>query len=637
MSEEPFGLPDWIFVLAVILLSIGFLIAIILSWIYDINPERGVVKTEPAHKVKDEDIPKSSNSWKIASYISFVVIIGLIVLNVVPRSGKKEILEKSIAVMLFDNDSPSSENAPYMSGYRTAIHNNLCQIKELRILSLSSTERYKDQTKTIPEIAKELGVGYLLTAHGLILNKRIRLTVQLVDANNNIVWSNPYEREIELVEDHIDLQSEVSQLVAGQLQATITPEEKERIEKYPTTNLTAYDFYQRGRAEYDIQSVEFDRSRFEIGKRNALEIAEDLFHKALEYDSAFALAYTGLAWVYYDKYYWETYIDKNFLDSMLILANIALSFDDQLAEAYIVKGYYYAHNNMVEQAVNELDKAIRFNPNNWRAYEGKGECYLIKNDFGKAIINYNKAASLHRGPLLPEIYKRLADSFALAGFKERSNYFAKEALALDGDSTSYYYLAALSESFYGNFEQSIELGKKINAIDSMSLGEYLFMGNNHNFIGQFEEAITYYQKAYERHQSLDEPEHMLTPIMLRLGQAYLLIGLEEEGTYYLEGARVFINELDRLGRLFMGESETIHGIAGFYACMGENDKAFERLRLLNQKQHIPVWLVVQLKVDPFFDSIRDEPEFQQIVRDVEAKYQAEHERVRQWLEENEML
>src|SRR5210317_1668509 len=86
---EPLKLPSWLLPVVIVLLSIGFIIAVILSWIYDIHPEGGMVKTEPAEKVKAEDIPKSSNNWKIASYISFVVIVGLIVLNIIPRSGKR--------------------------------------------------------------------------------------------------------------------------------------------------------------------------------------------------------------------------------------------------------------------------------------------------------------------------------------------------------------------------------------------------------------------------------------------------------------------------------------------------------------------------------------------------------------------
>jgi hypothetical protein len=103
---EPLRLPDWTLQFAIVFLCIGFIIAVILSWIYDVHPEGGIVKTEPVHKVKEEDIPKSSYSWKIASYFSFVVIVGLIVLNIIPRSklsNTKGILDKSIAVLPLDN------------------------------------------------------------------------------------------------------------------------------------------------------------------------------------------------------------------------------------------------------------------------------------------------------------------------------------------------------------------------------------------------------------------------------------------------------------------------------------------------------------------------------------------------------
>jgi Mn2+/Fe2+ NRAMP family transporter len=104
MSTESFGLPGWSFILAVVLLAIGFIIAIILSWIYDIHPEGGMVKTEPADKDRTAEVHKTSNNWKIASYISFAVIVALIVLNIIPRSDRSrpsEILDKSIAVLPF--------------------------------------------------------------------------------------------------------------------------------------------------------------------------------------------------------------------------------------------------------------------------------------------------------------------------------------------------------------------------------------------------------------------------------------------------------------------------------------------------------------------------------------------------------
>ena len=109
---EPLRLPEWTPTLVIVLLAIGFPVAIIFSWIYDIHPEEGVVKTEPVEKVKAKDVPKSSNSWKIASYISFAVIVGLIVLNIIPRAKPSEetiILDKSIAVLPFVSLSDDPE------------------------------------------------------------------------------------------------------------------------------------------------------------------------------------------------------------------------------------------------------------------------------------------------------------------------------------------------------------------------------------------------------------------------------------------------------------------------------------------------------------------------------------------------
>ncbi|MGA1823594.1 MAG: hypothetical protein ACMUIP_02945 [bacterium] len=128
MVREPFEFPDWSFKLVIVILSIGFIITVIVSWIYDIHSEGGIVKTGPAHKVKHEDIPKSSNGWKIASYVSFVLIVGLIVLNVIPRFGKKKILDKSIAVLPFRNDSPDQEMY-FINGTMEETLDNLFNLK----------------------------------------------------------------------------------------------------------------------------------------------------------------------------------------------------------------------------------------------------------------------------------------------------------------------------------------------------------------------------------------------------------------------------------------------------------------------------------------------------------------------------
>ena len=178
---EPLRLPDWTPTLVIVLLAIGFPIVFIVSWIYDAHPEGGVVKTDPVDKLKAEDITISSTGWKIASYISFVVIVGLIVLNVIPRTSNRKILDKSIAVLPFRNDSPDEEKMYFINGTMDAILDNLCMIADLRVRSRNTVEQYRDNPKPTPVVAEELNVSYVLQGSGQKIGNRVHLTVQLID------------------------------------------------------------------------------------------------------------------------------------------------------------------------------------------------------------------------------------------------------------------------------------------------------------------------------------------------------------------------------------------------------------------------------------------------------------------------
>jgi tetratricopeptide (TPR) repeat protein len=377
----------------------------------------------------------------------------------------------------------------------------------------------------------------------------------------------------------------------------------------------AYDYYQRGEEEF---------------RNGEIERAEDLYYKALEYDSTFAQAYIGLAYVYWSKHSGDLF-SENFMDSVLILADIALSYDDQLAEAYNVKGYYYYSWSLITKASEEYDKAIKYNPNDWMAYRMKGGLYEYY-DLVKAIDNYHKAASLNRGPQLPGLLRQLGNLYRSAGFTEKANYYSQEALKLDDDSASYYSDLGNSERGLRNYEKAVEFLKKGYAIDSNNNVILRTLGSCYMFLGQYEESLKYFVKWFEPRKA----RGLMTSFRLNwLGYVYLQNGYKEEAEYYFNEA---INENSRmieLGRFL--NNTTYYYLAGVYAFRGEKDKAYENLNIINQSQSMRLFMVTWFKDDPLFNSIRDEPEFQKIVRDVEAKYQAEHERVRQWLEENDML
>ena len=312
---EPLRLPEWTLSFIIVLLCVGFIIAVILSWIYDIHPEGGIVKTEPAHKVKAEGVPKSSNSWKMASYISFLVIVGLIVLNIIPRvkdTKESPTLDKSIAVRPFWNESTDQENESFVNGMTEDIRNNLAKIADLRVLSRGSVEKYRDTDYSTLEIARDLNVSYVLEGTAQRIGNQVKIHVQLILAEtDDHIWETSYREEIEDVKQVFDIQNQIAQSVALEIKAIIAPEENKLMKKNMTISLTAYDFYLKGREE----EWKYHNN---IDNRDALKRAEELYYESLRYDSTFAQAYTGLARVYRAKYYWTEYVAESYLDSVWI-------------------------------------------------------------------------------------------------------------------------------------------------------------------------------------------------------------------------------------------------------------------------------------------------------------------------------
>ena len=226
------GLPDWTLNFIIILLCVGFIITVIVSWIYDIHPEGGIVKTEPVIKVPEESFPPSFKGWKIASYISFVVIVGLILLNIIPRnirSGEFSDIEKSIAVLPFENMSDDTEYSFIGDAMTAEIIMQLYKINSFKVRPRTSVMHYKNSGKDNPLIGEELNVNYLLTGS--------------TQRNSNQIWGDEFDRDWK---DVIDIQKEIAKQVAKELKIVLSPDEVETIEKNSTENIEAYNKYLQG-------------------------------------------------------------------------------------------------------------------------------------------------------------------------------------------------------------------------------------------------------------------------------------------------------------------------------------------------------------------------------------------------------
>jgi tetratricopeptide (TPR) repeat protein len=191
-----------------------------------------------------------------------------------------------------------------------------------------------------------------------------------------------------------------------------------------------------------------------------------------------------------------------------------------------------------------------------------------------------------------------------------------------------------AEMLLENFNKSIEYGEKGYAIDSTDIGILGLLANTYEFLGQFKESLKYYKKWLERMKTTGG---IAIANFQRLGYVYWQNGYKEEAEYYFNEQIKYCNKSIELKRSWGQKLYSYYDLAGVYAFRGEKDKAYKNFRIFNQMQKIPKWMSTYIKIDPLFNSIRNEPEFQKIAKDIEAKYQAEHERVRKWLEEQGTL
>jgi len=350
---EPLRLPEWTLPFIIVLLCVGFIIAVILSWIYDIHPEGGIVKTEPAQTRKAEEIPKTSNSWKIASYISFVVIVGLIFLNLLPRSNSPKgdpFIGKSIAVLPFADMSLEKDQEYFCDGITEEIINSLTQVKKLKVIARTSSFAFKGKHEDMREIGKKLDVETLVEGSIQKVGDRLRITVQLIKVEDGShLWSKRFDRPSE---DVFAIQDEISQAIVENLRVELLGEKIVFMKNRQTHNIEAFNLYVNGRFFW------YQRTKEDLLR------GVDYFHQALELDSTYALAFAGLADSYLIMAWYGWYpMDEGYMKGKQY-AQKALSINSNLPEAHTTLGAIATFYDLNwEYAEKEFLQALSLNPN----------------------------------------------------------------------------------------------------------------------------------------------------------------------------------------------------------------------------------------------------------------------------------
>ena len=259
-----------------------------------------------------------------------------------------------------------------------------------RFTPLNPQSAIRNPDKDIKVIGRELGVSFILGGSVRKIENDIRITAQLIKAKTgNHVWADTYDGKY--TEKLFEFQGDVAKRVANSLKAVLTKEEMQRIGKNPTANLAAHDLY--------LKANNFLNKYIETRDLSSYHTAINLYKSVLELDSAYARDYTGLAGAYFIRYQWDDLFKGNYVGSVRTLAERALLIDDQLDEAYYLRGKYFKENGQIEEALLNYDKALEINPNLSPSIYDIGYIYLlVKNDYVKGLKNIHKYLDLCYGP-----------------------------------------------------------------------------------------------------------------------------------------------------------------------------------------------------------------------------------------------
>jgi TolB-like protein len=304
-------------------------------------------------KVKSKPIKRSLLIFTSLMFILIVVSV-VVVLNLPGKiSGDITKLEKSIAVLPFKNDSPNDSTTYFLDGVMEEILTNLQTVKDLRVISRTSVEQYRNQTKSIPEIARELGVNYIVEGSGQKYGSSFRLRAQLIMAKHEShLWAESFQQKITEVEDIFNIQIRIAKSIANELKAVITPAERKLIEKIPAADIEVYDEYLKARSYFNNYTKE------------SLNKAMEYLNSAIEKNPDWAPLYAGLAelWIWIQQSGWEqpSVAGPKILENL----NKAMELDPDLAEVHY-------QNAVIAQLVEwnweksekEFLKALAINPN----------------------------------------------------------------------------------------------------------------------------------------------------------------------------------------------------------------------------------------------------------------------------------
>ena len=639
-----FGVSNWIIQLIVLLIVIGFPIALVFAWAFEITPE-GLKRTEDVDPTTPHRI---HGPWIYIVLVGVAVSISLFFLGryTAPNGITSGDENKSIAVLPFATLSDDRDDAYFADGVQDQILTNLAKVSDLKVISHTSVRQYKTGAeRNMREIGKQLGVAYIVEGSVQRSRDRFRINAQLIDARTDThVWAETYDRT---AADLFAIQSELAQSIVGQLKAKLSAEQKAEIEERPTQDLVAFELYLQAKQIVDSYLIAED-------VRAALLKALELLNQAIKRDENFVSAYCYVARAN-DLLY---FFDLDPTQDRILLAETAVNaalrlrpnsaeahfakadflfrchrdYDGALAELavarpglpnstpfFILDGYITRRRNHWPEAERDFSTAVALDPRNPNAYNLLADTYVLQRRFPEAVQTYERVIAAGEQTPIVEFRQASAIFYGQGNSKPLHDVLARNPeMDIAGGQTPTRVMFALIDGDYA------EAKRVLSASPRSDFQEYDFSfyypkawfealiardsGDSAGTLAAFRSA-----RAILAQRLVVKPEHARTIAVL----AQVDAGLGQKELALQEAQHAI--DLMPISKDIYDGALVLEGLAQVYTWSGEHGRAIEVLQKLVS---IPSYINYgRLKLHPLWAPLRGDPGFEKIVNSLAPKDQ----------------
>jgi TolB-like protein len=639
-----FGVPNWVVQLIVLLIVIGFPIALVLAWAFELTAE-GLKRTEDADFARPR---AKSHAWIYVAVIGAVLSIGLFFLGRYTAGPAQhaavDTSVKSIAVLPFENLSDDKQNTYFADGVQDQILTNLARVSDLRVISHTTVRQYKSgQRRNLREIGKQLGVTHILEGSVQRAGERLRIAAQLIDARTDSqIWAETYDRT---AADLFAIQSELAESIVAQLQAKLSPQQKAEIEQRPTQDLLAFELYQQAKQIVDSYLIADD-------VRAALLSALQLLDQAIKRDPDFVSAYCYIARANDLLYFFDLdpTPDRVLLAGAAVKAALRLrpdsaeahfamadflfrchrDYDGALKELaiarpglpndtafFILSGYINRRRNNWLQAERDFFDAVKIDPRNPNAYNLLADTYNLERRHLLAAQVYDRVlAAGERTPIV--FYRRESAIFNRTGNSTELRKVLLENPDMDvgGGQTPYRVMFALIDGNFAEADRVLAASPREDFQDidySFYYPKAWFEAMIATAKGDSARAIAAFSTARNilEQRLAVKPEDARTIAVL----AQVDAGLGRKKLAIQEAQHAV--DLMPLSKDIYDGALVLEGLAQVYTWTNEPDRAIE---LLQKLATMPSYInYARLKLLPMWNPLRGDPRFEKIVNSLAPK------------------